>query len=212
MCLLSSSDVSHLACDFIVNDPLQLPGAFVIHSDVSTASSIPHIKIRIHKILSIKGPISRYNGSSFFIRNTFLFSILPPCPRIFARVLWTHDSRSTVVRCCFTCSVSDSIPFYINDTTKFSRLSDVTGTYRMCIDASRPCSTFSSVLSAIYNTNAFFSYIFTVKFLHLPWGSRRLLAVLLATFGVMVVVYGGGSQSDFGKRSDEHTSGLQSRP
>lgn len=34
-----------------------------------------------------------------------------------------------------------------------------------------------------------------MKFLHLPWESRRLLAVLLATLGVMVVVYGGSSQT-----------------
>jgi drug/metabolite transporter (DMT)-like permease len=52
------------------------------------------------------------------------------------------------------------------------------------------------VLSAIYNTNAFFSYVFTVKFLHLPWDSRRLLAVLIATLGVVVVVYGGSFQPD----------------
>ena len=34
-----------------------------------------------------------------------------------------------------------------------------------------------------------------MKFLHLRWESRPLLAVLLATLGVIVVVYGGSSQT-----------------
>ncbi|KAK2461934.1 hypothetical protein APHAL10511_006397 [Amanita phalloides] len=50
-----------------------------------------------------------------------------------------------------------------------------------------------SDVTAIWNTNAFFAYIFTVKFLNVPWESRRLFAVLLATLGVMVVVYGGST-------------------
>ncbi|KAG6825315.1 hypothetical protein H0H92_004087, partial [Tricholoma furcatifolium] len=57
--------------------------------------------------------------------------------------------------------------------------------------------TLSSVsdVTAIWNTNAFFAYVITVKLFKLKWQPRRLLAVLLATFGVIVVVYG-GSTSD----------------
>ncbi|KAF8350087.1 hypothetical protein F5887DRAFT_943715 [Amanita rubescens] len=61
-------------------------------------------------------------------------------------------------------------------------------------------------ISAIWNTNAFFAYVFTVKFLHLPWESRRLLAVLLATLGVMVVVYGGSSQPGSSESQDIYHS------
>ncbi|KAF8622464.1 hypothetical protein AX15_006985 [Amanita polypyramis BW_CC] len=50
-----------------------------------------------------------------------------------------------------------------------------------------------SDVTAIWNTNAFFAYIFTVKLFHLPWDSRRLSAVSLATLGVIVVVYGGST-------------------
>ncbi|PBK77332.1 hypothetical protein ARMSODRAFT_949243 [Armillaria solidipes] len=48
-----------------------------------------------------------------------------------------------------------------------------------------------SDVTAIWNTNAFFAYIISVQVFHLKWESRRLLAVVLATLGVLVVVYGG---------------------
>jgi drug/metabolite transporter (DMT)-like permease len=46
---------------------------------------------------------------------------------------------------------------------------------------------------AIWNTNAFFAYLISVKLFKLEWESRRLFAVLLATLGVIVVVYGGST-------------------
>ncbi|KAG6857541.1 hypothetical protein H0H87_000140 [Tephrocybe sp. NHM501043] len=48
---------------------------------------------------------------------------------------------------------------------------------------------------AIWNTNAFFAYVITVKLFGLKWEPRRLLAVLLATFGVIAVVYGGSTSN-----------------
>ncbi len=47
----------------------------------------------------------------------------------------------------------------------------------------------------MWNTNAFFAYILTVKLYHLGWEVRRLASVLLATLGAAVVVYGGNSAS-----------------
>lgn len=55
-----------------------------------------------------------------------------------------------------------------------------------------------SDVTALWNTNAFFAYIFTVKIFQLKWETRRLMAVLLATFGVIVVVYGGSTSSSAG--------------
>lgn len=46
---------------------------------------------------------------------------------------------------------------------------------------------------ALWNTNALFAYVFAVKLFGLKWEPRRLLAVLLATLGVIVVVYGGST-------------------
>ncbi|KAF9229261.1 hypothetical protein BS17DRAFT_771239 [Gyrodon lividus] len=46
-------------------------------------------------------------------------------------------------------------------------------------------------VTAIWNANAFFAYIFSVKLLGLEWGNLRLFAVFLATLGVLTVVYGG---------------------
>ncbi|KIJ21773.1 hypothetical protein PAXINDRAFT_165169 [Paxillus involutus ATCC 200175] len=53
-------------------------------------------------------------------------------------------------------------------------------------------------LTAIWNANAFFAYIFSVKLLGLEWGTLRLFAVSMATLGVVTVVYGGsiGPSSD----------------
>jgi hypothetical protein len=46
-------------------------------------------------------------------------------------------------------------------------------------------------VNAIWNANAFFAYILTVKVFNLPWERRKLGAVTLATGGVLIVLYGG---------------------
>ncbi|KAH6917403.1 hypothetical protein BKA70DRAFT_1418152 [Coprinopsis sp. MPI-PUGE-AT-0042] len=48
-----------------------------------------------------------------------------------------------------------------------------------------------SDVTAIWNTNAFFAYLISVKLFHLKWEPRKLFAVLLATIGTLIVVYGG---------------------
>ncbi|KAF7985362.1 hypothetical protein HWV62_6591 [Athelia sp. TMB] len=53
-----------------------------------------------------------------------------------------------------------------------------------------------SDVTAIWNANAFWAYIVTVKVYRLDWEPRRLAAVLLATAGVLIVVYGGNTASD----------------
>jgi len=53
-----------------------------------------------------------------------------------------------------------------------------------------------SDITAIWNTNAFFAYIITVKLFKLNWEPRKLLAVLVATFSVMAVIYGDVGQSE----------------
>ncbi|KAL1951894.1 hypothetical protein VTO73DRAFT_1043 [Trametes versicolor] len=46
-------------------------------------------------------------------------------------------------------------------------------------------------VTAIWNTNAFFAYVLTVLITRSKWDPRRLVAVLIATGGVLAVVYGG---------------------
>ncbi|KAN0111630.1 hypothetical protein V8E52_008368 [Russula decolorans] len=53
-----------------------------------------------------------------------------------------------------------------------------------------------SDVTAILNMNAFFAYIITVRLFELNWEPLKLLAVLIATFGVMAVVYGDVGQSE----------------
>jgi hypothetical protein len=53
-----------------------------------------------------------------------------------------------------------------------------------------------SDVTVIWNTNAFFAYIITVRLFELNWEPRKLLAVLIATFGVVAVVYGDVGQSE----------------
>ncbi|KAK7058981.1 hypothetical protein VNI00_001605 [Paramarasmius palmivorus] len=61
-------------------------------------------------------------------------------------------------------------------------------------------------VTAIWNTNAFFAYLFSVKVFGLKWEARRLGAVVLATIGVIAVVYGGSSGGPSGDTSTSSTS------
>jgi drug/metabolite transporter (DMT)-like permease len=50
-------------------------------------------------------------------------------------------------------------------------------------------------VTAIWNTNAFFAYLLSVKAFGLKWEARKLGAVVIATAGVLAVVYGGSTAS-----------------
>jgi len=50
-------------------------------------------------------------------------------------------------------------------------------------------------ITALWNTNAFFAYLLSVHVFKLKWEPVRLAAVVLATLGATVVVYGGSSSS-----------------
>lgn len=53
-----------------------------------------------------------------------------------------------------------------------------------------------SDITALWNTNAFWAYVISVKLKHQNWESRRLVAVVVASVGVLAVVYGSnGSES-----------------
>ncbi|KAI6007432.1 hypothetical protein EDD15DRAFT_59154 [Pisolithus albus] len=67
-------------------------------------------------------------------------------------------------------------------------------------------------ITAIWNANAFFTYVFSVKLLGLKWGALRLLAVCLATLGVMTVVYGGTTASSPGPESATKSIAHQPAP
>ncbi|TFK93469.1 hypothetical protein K466DRAFT_572494 [Polyporus arcularius HHB13444] len=54
-------------------------------------------------------------------------------------------------------------------------------------------------VTALWNTNAFFAYVFAVLISGVKWDVRRLIAVLIATTGALVVVYGSsGAEVDEG--------------
>jgi len=65
-------------------------------------------------------------------------------------------------------------------------------------------------VTAIWNTNAFFAYIITVKLFNMKWESRRLSAVFLATAGVLAVVYGGTTSDEGGNSSVEASVAIPS--
>lgn len=58
-------------------------------------------------------------------------------------------------------------------------------------------------VTALWNTNAFFAYLLTVKLYGLKWDLRRLGAVILATVGAAVVVYGGSRTPELAEPSPE---------
>ncbi|KAH9898357.1 hypothetical protein C8Q73DRAFT_641281 [Cubamyces lactineus] len=51
-------------------------------------------------------------------------------------------------------------------------------------------------VTALWNTNAFFAYVFSVLLSGGKWDPGRLVAVVIATAGVLAVVYGGSTSSD----------------
>ncbi|KAF8525057.1 hypothetical protein BU17DRAFT_42073 [Hysterangium stoloniferum] len=53
-----------------------------------------------------------------------------------------------------------------------------------------------SDVTALWNTNSFWVYVLTVWLYGKKWHMRKLGAVLLATVGVTIVVYGGATSSD----------------
>ena len=68
-------------------------------------------------------------------------------------------------------------------------------------------------VTALWNTNAFFAYIFTVLMTGIKWDPRRLLAVLIATAGVLAVVYGGSTvEVDEASSSADHVQESQKAP
>ena len=58
-----------------------------------------------------------------------------------------------------------------------------------------------SDVTALWNTNAFFAYILTVKLFHLRWEPHRLASVVLATVGAAAVVYGGSNATPIEEKS-----------
>ncbi|KAG1783980.1 hypothetical protein EV702DRAFT_1056634 [Suillus placidus] len=50
-------------------------------------------------------------------------------------------------------------------------------------------------VTAIWNANAFFAYLFSVKLLNLKWSLIRMCAVSLASVGVLTIVYGDSTPS-----------------
>jgi hypothetical protein len=61
-------------------------------------------------------------------------------------------------------------------------------------------------ITAIWNTNAFFAYIITVQLFKLDWEPRKLSAVLIATFGVIAVVYGDARQPESSPHTTDHVA------
>lgn len=52
-----------------------------------------------------------------------------------------------------------------------------------------------SDVTAIWNSNAFWAYVLSVKLHKHHWEPKRLAAVIIASVGVLAVVYGSGTQS-----------------
>ena len=63
-------------------------------------------------------------------------------------------------------------------------------------------------MTALWNTNALFAYVFTVYLFGHRWEARRLLAVLMATAGAAVVVYG-SSGSDKKSSSESRVASAE---
>ena len=59
-----------------------------------------------------------------------------------------------------------------------------------------------SDVTAIWNSNAFWAYVISVKLKHSTWEPRRLAAVIVACLGVAVVIYGSKQPSGVSDAND----------
>ena len=72
--------------------------------------------------------------------------------------------------------------------------------------------TTASDLTAIYNCSAFFAYVFSVPLLHERVRLNKVLAVLVAVAGVLVVAYGDATPAKHGSKSGGGAGGPDSVP
>lgn len=64
-----------------------------------------------------------------------------------------------------------------------------------------------SDLTAIYNCSAFFAYVFSIPLLHEKLRKWKILSVLIAIVGVLIVAYGDGKSGDTDISSKTRTLG-----
>ncbi|KAH9944348.1 uncharacterized protein BXZ73DRAFT_39969 [Epithele typhae] len=63
-------------------------------------------------------------------------------------------------------------------------------------------------VTALWNTNAFFAYIFTISFLKIQVDPHRLLGVVIATAGALAVIYGEADKTDAVSAQQASTTAL----
>ncbi|KAK0465047.1 uncharacterized protein EV420DRAFT_1512565 [Desarmillaria tabescens] len=127
------------------------------------------------------------------------FAIIFPLHLLYLRMTTKHSTKSLVNGLSIAVGDHLSPLAFPPSSTDFPRFRFVSLILTLTAGITFPgllwfaAITLASVsdVTAIWNTNAFFAYIISVQVFHLKWESRRLLAVLLATLGVLVVVYGG---------------------
>ena len=66
-------------------------------------------------------------------------------------------------------------------------------------------------MTALWNTNAFFAYVFTVVLTGAKWDARRLVGVVIATAGALAVVYGGSTAEADGSGSSDASASQRGR-
>lgn len=67
-------------------------------------------------------------------------------------------------------------------------------------------------ITALWNTNAFFAYLLSVRVFKLKWEPIRLAAVVLATLGATAVVYGGSSSKPDAPEAAAHSAANNRAP
>lgn len=89
------------------------------------------------------------------------------------------------------------IPYFIKTTTLVTcALTVAGGSWYVAVDM-----TTASDLTAIYNCSAFFAYVFAVPMLHEKLRLNKVIAVAVAIFGVLILVYGDDAAPKHGSKS-----------
>ena len=103
-------------------------------------------------------------------------------------------------------ATQSSVPYIIKTTALTTcALTIAGGSWYLAVDM-----TTASDLTAIYNCSAFFAYAFSIPLLHEKVRTSKIIAVIIAIVGVLVVAYGDSSPSKHGNKSGGGAGGSES--
>ncbi|KAJ3544357.1 hypothetical protein NMY22_g2804 [Coprinellus aureogranulatus] len=216
-------DVESYDLDSLATHP---PPSMLTRNDASLA--VPHVRGKLAVVVFVftllafvvESQLTQYVQTNLQYRHPFFlfyvvhstFSLIFPLHLLYLKLTTPHTT-SAILR---GLSIAVTKHLVSEDTPRphrFPRVAFARLVFLLTIGVTYPGLLWFAAISlasvsdvtAIWNINAFFAYLISVRLFHLKWEARKLIAVVLATLGTVAVVYGGASQSE-GPSEPHHES------